>query len=75
MPFEPSASVSATLLSACRANFDMELGKKAEEHLKLQPQNAGKYILPSNIYAAAGRWDDAVKVRSLMEKRGIKKEA
>jgi pentatricopeptide repeat protein len=76
MPFEPTASVWGALLSACRVHFDMELGKQAAEHLlELQPQNAGTYILLSNIYAAAGMWDDTAKVRSLMENRGIKKVA
>eukprot|EP01018_Ginkgo_biloba_P015752 Gb_28279 [translate_table: standard] len=75
MPFEPTASVWGALLSACRIHVDMELGKHAAERLlELQPQSAGTYILLSNMYAAAGRWDDVAKVRIMMDKRGIKKE-
>eukprot|EP01018_Ginkgo_biloba_P015760 Gb_28288 [translate_table: standard] len=75
MPFEPIVSVWGALLSACRIHVDMELGKHAAERLlELQPQSAGTCILLSNMYAAAGRWDDVAKVRIMMEKRGIKRK-
>ena len=31
-------------------------------------------MLLSNIYATAGRWDDAAKVRNMMREHGVKKE-
>lgn len=46
----------------------------AECLLELQPGNAGNYVLLSNIYATAGRWGDAMKVRKLMDDRGLKKK-
>jgi hypothetical protein len=39
----------------------------AECLLDLKTQDAGKYMLLSNIYSASGRWDDATNVRNLME--------
>ncbi|XP_059070131.1 pentatricopeptide repeat-containing protein At3g24000, mitochondrial isoform X2 [Cryptomeria japonica] len=75
MPIEPNASVWGSLLGACRVHGNIELGEKAVEHLlELIPENPAPYVLLSNIYAAAGRWKDAAKVRSLMKDRGVKKQ-
>eukprot|EP01018_Ginkgo_biloba_P006827 Gb_25737 [translate_table: standard] len=75
MPFEPIASVWGALLGACRMHGNMELGKLAAEKLfEMDPQNSGTHVLLSNIYAAAGRWDDVAKVRKMMKDRGVKKE-
>eukprot|EP01018_Ginkgo_biloba_P018939 Gb_33112 [translate_table: standard] len=74
MPFQPDAMIWGSLLSACRMHSNLSLGKRAAEHLfELEPQNSGPYILLSNIYAAAGRWDDAATVRKTMKERGVKK--
>eukprot|EP01018_Ginkgo_biloba_P003034 Gb_26694 [translate_table: standard] len=75
MPFEPGASVWGALLGACRIHDKMEIGKRVAGYLsKLEPQNVGTLVLLSNIYAAAGRWDDVAKVRKLMKRRGINKD-
>eukprot|EP01018_Ginkgo_biloba_P030797 Gb_33210 [translate_table: standard] len=74
MPLEPSAGVWGALLGACRIHFNIELGEYVAERLfDLVPENSGYYVLLSNIYAAAGRWDDVAKVRSMMKDRGVKK--
>eukprot|EP01018_Ginkgo_biloba_P029873 Gb_06985 [translate_table: standard] len=74
MPFEPDAIVWGAFLGACRIHGNMKLGKLAAECLiKLEPQNAASYVLLSNIYAAAGRWDDVTNVRKLMKDKGAKK--
>ena len=39
----------------------------------LEPNNAGYYVLLSNTYAAAGRWDEVAKVRKKMKNTGLKK--
>ncbi|KAI7993269.1 hypothetical protein LOK49_LG11G00087 [Camellia lanceoleosa] len=50
------------------------VGERVGKHLiNLQPQHSGRYILLSNIYAAAKRWDDARKVRNLMKAKGVSK--
>eukprot|EP01018_Ginkgo_biloba_P038447 Gb_32439 [translate_table: standard] len=75
MPFKPNAIVWGALLGACRIHGKSELGKLAAECLfELEPNNASTYVLLSNMYAAAGRWDDVAKVRKMMTSRGIKKK-
>lgn len=75
MPFEPGAPIWEALLSGCRNHGNIDLGIEAAERLfELTPQHDGTYILLSNVFANAGRWDEAAKVRKLMRDRGIKKE-
>eukprot|EP01018_Ginkgo_biloba_P004838 Gb_17076 [translate_table: standard] len=74
MPLEPDAHVWGALLGACRIHCNIELGELVAERLfDLEPQNAGNYVLLSNIYAAAGRWDGVAKMRRTMKDRGVKK--
>eukprot|EP00253_Pinus_taeda_P001111 PITA_01111 len=74
MPLEPGASVWGALLGACRIHGNVELGEVAAEHLfNIEPENTGYYVLMSNIYAGAGRWNDVAKVRVMMNDRGLKK--
>lgn len=74
MPLEPDAGVWGALLGACRIHGNIELAERVAERLfYLDPKNDGYYILLSNMYATAGRWDDVVKVRTLMIDRGLKK--
>eukprot|EP01018_Ginkgo_biloba_P013193 Gb_32457 [translate_table: standard] len=74
MPIKPDATVWSCLLSACRIHKNIELGEYVAERLfDLNPKNASPYVLLSNIYAAAGRWDDTEKLRRLMKDRKVKK--
>eukprot|EP01018_Ginkgo_biloba_P030033 Gb_09792 [translate_table: standard] len=74
MPLEPSALVWRSLLGACRVHCNMDKGKYAAECLlELDPHDAATYVLLSNIYAAAGKWNDVAKVRMLMKDNQVKK--
>ncbi|CAI0456725.1 unnamed protein product [Linum tenue] len=54
MGFEPDGAMWRTLLDGCRAHKNVDLAMHAAEQiLKLNPQDAGSYILLSNIYANA----------------------
>eukprot|EP00253_Pinus_taeda_P033868 PITA_33868 len=75
MPFGPNAFVCRTLLGACRVHANLEVGKRVAERLiELDPQDAATYVTLSNIYAAAGRWETATKVRKMMKDRGVRKD-
>ncbi|KAF3787951.1 Pentatricopeptide repeat-containing protein [Nymphaea thermarum] len=53
---------------------NVELGEHAcAKLLELDPFNGGAYVMLSNIYAKAGKWDEATRVRKLKD-IGLKKE-
>ncbi|CAN6719985.1 unnamed protein product [Malus baccata var. baccata] len=71
---EPHAGVYGSLLNASRIHKRINLGEFAASKLfELEPHNSGNYILLSNIYSSAGRWDDVVRVRESMRRIGVKK--
>ena len=75
MPLEPNARLWGALLGACRIHGNVELAEEAAvKKLDLDPHDTGVYVLLSNIYAAAGKWEDATKLRNVMEDRGVVKE-
>jgi pentatricopeptide repeat protein len=74
MPFRLSPVGWTSLLGACRTHGNLDLGvKAAKEILHLIPLNASAPIMLSNMYASAGKWEEAAKVRKLMRDRGIRK--
>ena len=75
MPVEPNEATWGALLGACRTYGNVDLGKlAANELLKLEPKDASAYVLLSNIYAAAGKCEEVLWVRTMMQERGIRKE-
>eukprot|EP01018_Ginkgo_biloba_P001839 Gb_27521 [translate_table: standard] len=75
MPIKPSATVWGCLLGACRIHGNIELGEHAADQLfELDPKNAAAYVLLSNMYAAAGKWDNIEKVRKMMKDRRVQKK-
>lgn len=75
MAVEPDGTVWKALLAACRVHGKIELGERAAENLFiLEPMNAVPYVQLSNMYSAAGRWEDAARIRRLMKSKGILKE-
>ncbi|POO02733.1 DYW domain containing protein [Trema orientale] len=74
MPIQPTISVWGALLGACRMYRKPELGKIAADNLfKLDPNDSGNHVVLSNMFAAAGRWEEATLVRKEMKEVGIKK--
>ncbi|KAJ7568598.1 hypothetical protein O6H91_01G039600 [Diphasiastrum complanatum] len=70
IPVKPDAVMLMALLGACRMYQDVPRGRRvAEELLKLDPDNEAAYVVLSNIYAGAGRWEDAETVRFMMAGR------
>ncbi|XP_047339083.1 pentatricopeptide repeat-containing protein At2g03880, mitochondrial [Impatiens glandulifera] len=75
MKCEPDVVTWRTLLGACRVHNNTDIAiYAAKEILNLQPEDAGAYILLSNIYANSERWKDVAQVRKDMNIHGIRKE-
>ncbi|KAF8401112.1 hypothetical protein HHK36_014416 [Tetracentron sinense] len=75
MPFCASASMYRALLGACRVQRDAETGKRvAARLLDLEPFDSAAYVLLSNIYAAANRWDEVADARKMMKTKNVKKD-
>ncbi|GMY36094.1 pentatricopeptide repeat-containing protein At1g08070, chloroplastic [Fagus crenata] len=74
MEMKPDGAIWGSLLGACRVHGRVELGEYVAEHLfELEPDNPGAYVLLSNIYAGAGRWDDVARIRNRLNDMGMKK--
>ncbi|XP_076925833.1 pentatricopeptide repeat-containing protein At3g26782, mitochondrial-like [Bidens hawaiensis] len=74
MKVRPDFVVWGSLLAACRMHKNVDLGEIAARKLfELDPQNCGYYVLLSNIYADAGRWEDVEKMRVYMKSHGLSK--
>eukprot|EP01018_Ginkgo_biloba_P001468 Gb_24929 [translate_table: standard] len=75
MPIKPDATMLGCLLGACRSHNNIELGERVAECLfELDPKSPTPYVLLSNMYARAGRWNDTEKVRTMMKERIVKKQ-
>lgn len=74
MPMEADAAVWGSLLGACRTHAKLDLAEvAAKKLLVIEPENAGPYILLSNIYASQGKWNDVAELRKNMRARSVKK--
>ncbi|KAI3412331.1 uncharacterized protein J3R85_017453, partial [Psidium guajava] len=74
MPMRPDIVIWGALLAACRTHHYWELGKFIlKQLLELLPHSSGLCVLLSNLYTEARRWDDARKIRKIMNESGIAK--
>ena len=76
MPFEVDVLAWKAILSASLKHGDVEIGRSAAlRAIELAPDDSSSYVLLSNIYAKAGRWDDVASIRLMMKQRRVKKIA
>ncbi|XP_027096971.1 pentatricopeptide repeat-containing protein At5g66520-like [Coffea arabica] len=61
------------LLSACCSHGEIHLAEAAAERLVQLERHSGAYVLLSNVYSAAGRYDCAKRMRKKMRSQGIDK--
>eukprot|EP00257_Ricinus_communis_P018065 XP_015576663.1 pentatricopeptide repeat-containing protein DOT4, chloroplastic [Ricinus communis] len=74
MPIEPDATIWGALLCGCRIHHDVKLAEKVAEHVfELEPENTGYYVLLSNIYTEAEKWEEVKKIRERIGRQGLKK--
>lgn len=76
MPMEPDSAVWGTFLMASRTHQNVGYAEVAVERLlELKEDDpAGIYVLLSNIYADAGMWCDALRIRKTMRRKKMLKE-
>ncbi|KAL2898880.1 hypothetical protein RDABS01_023962 [Bienertia sinuspersici] len=74
MRIDPGPKVWGSLLGSCKIHCNVELAERASSQLfKLEPTNAGNYVLLADVYAEAGMWDEVKRVKQLLESRGLQK--
>lgn len=74
MPMVPDVVIWRILLSACNLHGNIVLAEiVSKKLLELDPSNSGNYVLSSSTYASSDRWDDALKIRELMEVTNVQK--
>ncbi|KAM1464616.1 hypothetical protein ACFXTO_044241 [Malus domestica] len=63
-----------SLLSSCTAHCNLEIAITAREHLsELEPEDAGNYVLLSNIHAYLRKWEDVSRIRKLIRSKRTKR--
>ncbi|XP_021752412.1 LOW QUALITY PROTEIN: pentatricopeptide repeat-containing protein At5g19020, mitochondrial-like [Chenopodium quinoa] len=68
MPMQADVVIWGTLLAACRTHGNVEVGERAAKILRnLDTSHGASRVLLSNLYADAGRWNDAIGVRKSMQ--------
>ncbi|GLT25727.1 hypothetical protein SLA2020_008370 [Shorea laevis] len=74
MPFPANSVIWRALLGACRLHGNAEIGDIAAQKLtELEPDHGARYVLLSNMLANTNRWEEARRVRKVMDDRGIQK--
>ncbi|KAG0460365.1 hypothetical protein HPP92_020254 [Vanilla planifolia] len=74
MPMEPHVGVWGALLLACRLHGNVGLGEHAAKRcFELEPDSSGYYVILANIYAEAGEWEKAKRLRRAMEEMELAK--
>ncbi|XP_015077503.1 pentatricopeptide repeat-containing protein At2g22410, mitochondrial-like [Solanum pennellii] len=74
MPMVADVVLWRMLLSACKLHGNVVLAEiAANKLLQLDPDTGGNYVLSSSTYATAERWDDAMKIRRLMDEGAVQR--
>ncbi|KAJ7947983.1 Pentatricopeptide repeat-containing protein family [Quillaja saponaria] len=74
MPVEPDRLTWKAVLSASMKHGNLATGEIAAlRAIKLAPEDSSCYVLLSNIYAKAGRWNDVANIRLIMKQNRVRK--
>lgn len=74
MPVKPNAPILGALLGACKIYKNAEVAERVGNMLiEVKPEHSGYYVLLSNIYACAGKWEKIESLRDMMKEKLVKK--
>ncbi|KAG8647580.1 hypothetical protein MANES_09G086000v8 [Manihot esculenta] len=74
LPYDPGIGFWKALLGGCHIHSNVELGElAAKKILALDPEDVSSYVMLSNAYSAAGRWQNVSKIRREMKEKGLKR--
>ncbi|XP_048229471.1 pentatricopeptide repeat-containing protein At5g06540 [Ricinus communis] len=74
MVWKADVVILGALLSACKNYRNIEIAERvANKILALEPHNHMVYVVLSNMYAEAGRWQDVSRLRKVMKIGKLKK--
>ncbi|GAV58146.1 PPR domain-containing protein/PPR_2 domain-containing protein [Cephalotus follicularis] len=74
MPFEANSVIWRGLLGACRLHGNAEMGDVAGQYLlELEPEHGARFVLLSDMLANTNQWEEAGRVRKMMQDKGIQK--
>ncbi|KAM7502453.1 hypothetical protein LguiB_001357 [Lonicera macranthoides] len=74
MNIKPNVSLWGAILGASSVHGNTSLGEVAARELfVMEPENSVNFVILSSIYAAAGLWDSAWKMRKSMEDKNLMK--
>ncbi|XP_026394312.1 pentatricopeptide repeat-containing protein At5g66520-like [Papaver somniferum] len=74
MPFQADSVILGSLFAACQTHKNVELGEQVMKLLvEIEPENKGNYVILSNIYAVAGRWENVAQVRKKLKEKGTRR--
>ncbi|GAV68853.1 PPR domain-containing protein/PPR_2 domain-containing protein/PPR_3 domain-containing protein [Cephalotus follicularis] len=73
MPVKATAKAWGALLGACRTYGNVDIAEIAGRALfEIEPDNPANFVLLARIYASVGRHEEAQRMRSEMNERGVK---
>ena len=74
MVWKADVVMLGALLAACKNHGNIEVAKRVvKQVIVLDPNNHGVYVVLSNTYAEAGRWQDVIRLRKVMKVGNLKK--
>ncbi|XP_078429268.1 putative pentatricopeptide repeat-containing protein At3g08820 [Wolffia australiana] len=74
MPVKANSVIWGSLLRACKIRGDAGLSEVvARRLLEIDPGDGGNYVMLSNVYASARRWEEVLSCRMAMAEGGLRK--
>ncbi|OMO55547.1 hypothetical protein CCACVL1_27203 [Corchorus capsularis] len=73
-PSEANPIVWRALLAACQLHGNSDKAEFVAKHVfQHDPKHCGNYVLMSNVYVAAGKYEEGLDVRNMMKQQNVRK--